>query len=849
MKKITLLLTVLITAFSFGQEYSSKADAISGIHTISPSSGYLYAPSRNVQTAIFSEDFENGLGTWITIDNDGDTYDWDSSLNVSTQWNAHSGSGCATSASWVNSTVGAVTPDNWLISPSIDLSNITGTVFLEWFVEGQDQTWANEVYRVLVSTTGINTTDFTEVYPDETVQAAGPDGNNYWKRTLDISQFDGQTIHVAFQHHNCTDQFYLNIDDVSVYQNTVVDAGVTAVMAPNNDSACTLTNAEVVTATIYNYGGSALTDFSISYSIDASAPVTENVTGVNIAPATSYDYTFTRNADLSALGYYDVMVTVALPNDADASNDSFTQHVTNGDANLVVTVQSDGVGRQSWQLLNSAGDIIASHGAYQWNITETTTVCLLDADCYTFNWVMTDQTVSPNNDVTLTYNGQQVNHTNATGDFDVYAIGGNCAPVDIKLASIDMPDVAVIGNNTDVSGMVQNIGTDAITSYDVNYTVNAGTAVGVYSVTGVNIANGQSASFTHNIPFVPATSDNATIEVSISNVNAGSVETSLADNTLSKEISVATQTTQNMPLYEEFTASTCGPCYSFNTDSFNMTFLNANTGHYNLIKYQMNWPGSGDVYYTAEGGVRRTYYDVSGVPTLFLEGSVGPDFFQNPTQLQPKLDEAYAAPAYFDMTASYAIDATSHDITVDVNWDAYLSGNYTLHCAVVEKTTTGNVGNNGETSFHNVMMKMLPNASGTSITTTAGAFGSSQLSGALANTFVEDWNDLEVVVFMQDDTNKTVMQSTKAVLQTSGVQDVTFTKVRIYPNPSNGQISIDNAAGMQIQIVDVLGNVVYTNNNLSVSNSLVLNNLSNGVYFVRLHKGNKTGLRKIVIAK
>jgi len=425
-------------------------------------------------------------------------------------------------------------------------------------------------------------------------------------------------------------------------------------------------------------------------------------------------------------------------------------------------------------------------------------------------------------------------------------VGGATAANDAGVSDVDMPNIVVVGNH-DILATITNYGSTVLNSIDFNYKVDNGTTQ-TQSLTGLNLTNGQSANFTHNVAW-DAIAGLHSLDVWVSNFNSIGADDIPANDHLIKAVSVASQTTQNMPLYEEFTSSTCGPCASFNADSFNMTFLNVNTGHYNLIKYQMSWPGSGDIYYTAEGGVRRTYYGVSGVPTLYLEGSVGPDFFQHPNQLQPKLDEAYAAPAYFDMTASYAIDATSHDITVDVNWDAYLSGNYTLHCAVVEKTTTGNVGNNGETSFHNVMMKMLPNASGTSITTTADVFGSVQLSGALANTFVEDWNDLEVVVFMQDDTNKTVMQSTKAVLQTSDVQDVTFAKVRIYPNPSNGQISIDNAAGMQIQIVDVLGNVVYTNNNLSVSNSLVLNNLSNGVYFVRLHKGNKTGLRKIVIAK
>lgn len=425
-------------------------------------------------------------------------------------------------------------------------------------------------------------------------------------------------------------------------------------------------------------------------------------------------------------------------------------------------------------------------------------------------------------------------------------VGGATASNDAGVSDIDMPQIILAGSHQ-VTATITNYGSTVLNSIDFNYKVDNGTTQ-TQALSGMNLATGQSATFTHNVDW-NAVAGLHSLDVWISNFNGGGADDIPANDHMIKTVNVASQTTQNMPLYEEFTSSTCSPCASFNSNSFNTTFLNANTGHYNLIKYQMNWPGNGDPYYTAEGGVRRAYYSVSGVPTLFLEGSIGPDFFQNPSQLQPKLDEAYAASAYIDLTASYTIDASSHDISVDVNWNAYLSGNYTLHCVVVEKTTTGNVGSNGETSFHNVMMKMVPDANGTSIATAAGAFGSVQLSAALAGTHVEDWNDLEVVVFIQDDTNKNVMQSAKAVLQTSGVQDVVFSKVRVYPNPSNGQISIDNAAGMQMQIIDVLGNIVYTNNNLAVSNNIALNNLSNGIYFVRLQKGNQTGLRKIVITK
>lgn len=69
--------------------------------------------------------------------------------------------------------------------------------------------------------------------------------------------------------------------------------------------------------------------------------------------------------------------------------------------------------------------------------------------------------------------------------------------------------------------------------------------------------------------------------------------------------------------------------------------------------------------------------------------------------------------------------------------------------SVCEKTTHNNVGNNGETSFHHVMMKMLPNAQGTTLSLKAGELHSLDFEQNMGNTHVEEMDDLEVAVWIQ----------------------------------------------------------------------------------------------------
>jgi hypothetical protein len=842
-KTILLFASVLMTLVGYSQHFASKSDAVKGIVRPAQTISQTQTVQRNtLNTTYFTDDFENGLGSWTTADLDGDTYTWDV-FDMGSSY-AHSGTKVATSASYIGG-VGPLNPDNLLISPAIDLSSATGTTVLEWFVAAQDQSWPSEVYRVLISTTGgTDLNNYTEIYPDETVQAGGPEGNYYWKRIVDISSYNGQTVYVCFEHHNVTDMFRINIDDVSVYSVDVTDAGITDITAPSNETSCSLSSAEDVTVTIFNYGGTHLTDFDVSYTIDGGTPVTEHVSGVDIAPASSYNYTFNQQADLSNLGYYEISASVQAAGDVDSSNDSKTINVTSGDANLVIEVASDNNGGQAWTLVDSGNNVIASHGSYQWNITETTTVCLLDNDCYTFHWVSETGT---SNTVTLTYNGTQINQTTATGNYDVFAIGGNCSATDAALTELNIPNYGLINAPMDIQGTVQNQGSDPITSFDVTYTVDGGTQVGPYNVTGINLATGDTYDFIHDVQFTPANSGIVNIEVSISNVNGGNNDTNLNNNVMSKQVNIASQATQRIPLYEEFTSSTCSPCATFNSDYFNQQFLNNNTGRYNLIKYQVWWPSPGDPYTTPEVSDRVSYYGINSAPTLLIDSYETTQF--DTGILQQNLDFVYNMPAVMEVNAIHTVDVSNSMAYVRVTVNPYVTGNYTLRCAVVERTTTGNVGGNGETEFYNVMMKMVPDANGMPISLTTDTPQTFDISASLNGTFIEEMTDLDIIVFIQDDNDKSIMQSAKSVDSPNAVNEQVFNEVKLYPNPAKNTLFVQQAEGLNIQIFTIGGSLVYSQNNLNKNNTIRLDNLSQGVYIVKLIKDDQTAVRKLIITK
>ncbi|MCD4818102.1 MAG: choice-of-anchor J domain-containing protein [Candidatus Cloacimonetes bacterium] len=149
-------------------------------------------------------DADNLPEGWDIVDNDGDGYNWE----VSADWGGNNDSAhCMTSASYRND-VGALFPDNWLISPALAIGRSSE---LHFWVACQDPAWASEHYYVKVSTSGDEVLDFTEtIYEDVLVT------DNYTEVVIDLTDFAGETIHLAWQHAECTDWFWMNLDDISV---------------------------------------------------------------------------------------------------------------------------------------------------------------------------------------------------------------------------------------------------------------------------------------------------------------------------------------------------------------------------------------------------------------------------------------------------------------------------------------------------------------------------------------------------------------------------------------------------------------------------------------------------------
>ena len=413
----------------------------------------------------------------------------------------------------------------------------------------------------------------------------------------------------------------------------------------------------------------------------------------------------------------------------------------------------------------------------------------------------------------------------------------------------------------DITFSVQNGGSSAITSLDVEYTVDGGAAVSG-KITGLNIASGATGTAVHPTKW-SGTVGSHTIAVKIVKVN-GSDDTKVGNNNASKSLMVFDKAVDRKILNEVFTSSTCPPCTPGN---INYNKVIDGRAKHSTIKYQVNFPGTGDPYCTQEVRDRMTFYNVNSVPRMEIDGAWDNNANSFTTALY---DEYQSKPSFIEITGSVAL-TWKNTITLDVTLNPLLdnaSNNLKLHAAIVEGITYANKKSNGETQFESVMKKMMTGSVGQVLTplkkdtkvtkkiayTFNGGYrlpldGSvAQHINHLSENSVETWNDLAVVVFVQDATTKEILQSETFPIAMVGTEAVEQ-NLNLYPNPANDLFVVEakemgNAA---VVVADMQGKVVFSGNLNAGALNMSVANWSEGVYMVSVNGNSKNLNSKIVV--
>lgn len=467
-----------------------------------------------------------------------------------------------------------------------------------------------------------------------------------------------------------------------------------------------------------------------------------------------------------------------------------------------------------------------------------------------------------------------------------FSYGGTA--YDMSLDVLDLEETTASGQ-VPITGSVTNNGTTAITSFDVSYSIDNGAPV-TQTITGLNIAQGSTYGFSHPT-FWNATEGTHSVSVTIGNLNgAGNVDERSCNNSLETGTHVYdfNNKVKKIPLFEILTSSTCPPCKPGN-ETFHGIIDTKNQKDFVQVKYQQNFPGTGDPYATNESVNRRAFYGVSAIPHMNIDGG----WDQNANNFtQSDYDNSTSKQTFFKIEGTYSMDTFDKKMDIKVRYtplaDFTGATGVKLHMAIVETRTTRNVKSNGETEFFYVMKKMIGNENGQTLTQLAknvaidvdSSFtfqGNYRLpaNGQTANRInhatehsVENWANLRVVAWIQINNNN-VVKAPKYVVQAYNLTDLANggvgikddadieSSVAIFPNPAKEfatlSYNLKSDSKMSIRLMDITGKVVYQSNEMNKAageheNIIYTSQLANGVYNMILTINDKVVAKKLVVA-
>ncbi len=356
---------------------------------------------------------------------------------------------------------------------------------------------------------------------------------------------------------------------------------------------------------------------------------------------------------------------------------------------------------------------------------------------------------------------------------------------------------------------------------------------------------------------------------------------------LSAQTIVNTGAGNKHAVLEEFTGIKCGNCPGGHTIANNLVTNNPGTVH--VIAY-----GPSNSSYTDPAGTqgtdfRRTFANAfysaaycspsSGsrfMPSAFINRKLtGGNILQSSgswtSQVNTTLTES--SPMNIGIKSTYSTSAQTLTIDVEVFYTSTVSVANNIHVAITEDDLTSDYQSGSSASAANPYVykhlfreNVTTGQWGDAMTgsTTQGSLYTKQFVFNLAGA--QDPINIakaHVTAFVTDNNSSNKEIYTGISVEADGGQASTgvFTSVdeianavdfNVFPNPSNGQVSVNiKDASNKLEVYNVLGETVYTQVlNNTINQKVVLNETtftSNGIYFVKVSTENASTTEKVII--
>jgi hypothetical protein len=440
----------------------------------------------------------------------------------------------------------------------------------------------------------------------------------------------------------------------------------------------------------------------------------------------------------------------------------------------------------------------------------------------------------------------------------------------------------LVGQQRNVSVKMRNLGTTAITSFDMTMVHNGGTPV-VQNVTGVNIAS--LATYVVNFPApVTLAAGTNTFTATISNVNGTSPDGDASDDMITQSLTPVQPAAGKVVVAEEGTGTWCQWCPR---GAVYMDMMQEKyDDYYAGIAVHNGDPMVVAAYDAAIGGL------IAGYPSALVDRGAEID----PSEIEGDfLNRIVVAPEGTIVNgATYNTSTRVLNVSVTTTLMTNISGNYKLAAVITEDSVTGTTsaynqqnsyagGGNGvmggfeslpnpvpaaQMNYNHVARVLSPSFAGMPY-----AFGSSASSGQVftynfSYTLPASWDPNQIhIIGMMIDPSGTINNAGKATIAeavangyvsggTVGITTLASAPddIMLMPNPANTltniSMTLENDSELNIEVFSSNGKLVASKNYGKMSGAynfpIDTQEFAKGVYFVKVSVNGQPKVLKLI---
>ena len=447
---------------------------------------------------------------------------------------------------------------------------------------------------------------------------------------------------------------------------------------------------------------------------------------------------------------------------------------------------------------------------------------------------------------------------------------------DASMFSVALNPIFVAGN-TPILGVFKNSGLNAISSIDVKWQVDGG-IIYSNSLTGLNVGVNQTFNFTHSNIW-NATAGEHSINVWIANTNGVDLDNS--NDSLTKKIAVVNEVYSKTIVFEGATGTWCDWCPRGHVGIKDMTNLHENDNSFIGISVH-----NGDPMEVLEYDLGISNF-TSGYPSGTMNRNlrnIDSGFSNIQANYQTEINQIplgkiNIADAFWEPTTREISFETQTTFALDI-----LESNFKIAAIVVENNVRGintlydqqnaysgggagdlidYEGNNWSNLPPSVpAATMKYNFVGRTLLGGFNGFNNSvpaQITYNIPNNYSfshtlplnHDVNNIEIVALLLDNTTGVIINASKFNLGSKvNLNNERFSdleKLTLYPNPSTGILKIKTDNPVKISIVDLLGKIVFLQENISNNSNIDLTYLQKGIYLVKIVSEKSTSTQKLIL--